>query len=253
MKDRSELDELAFQMENAVDRFIGNQNASPNFVMVRYATDESAGNYPQAALDESKTYLEDDGDPYRDRFPKSVAKPIQLKLRCAAKWTDVLSTDGLWSEGFLTTPDALSVFTQFPLGNTRQYTAEVKHGKQNKAYTYLFFANHVALEDVDFKKSEFYIADMIGSPQSVIKVATADDFLKKREQLSQGEVEGFRRFSRLECKRIQFLPRHAPGASVFGLGTLGGRMYVRQELYEALRAVGVTGLAFKRNNMLFDD
>jgi hypothetical protein len=66
-------------------------------------------------------------------------------------------------------------------------------------------------------------------------------------------VEGFKRFSRLECKRIHFRLRHASTASVFGLGTLSSNMYVRRELYEALRDAGVTGLDFKRNNKLFDD
>jgi hypothetical protein len=148
-KSRSELDEFAFQMESAVDRFVGNQDAPQSLVQVRFAADASVGNYPQAARDKRHVYLEDDGSPYRDRFPESVRELVQLKLCPAAKWTDVLSSE-LPSEGFLLSDRALSIFGRFPLGNARQYKAEVSGGRERRAYTYLFFANHITHDDIDF-------------------------------------------------------------------------------------------------------
>ncbi|MBI1348790.1 hypothetical protein GC163_21160 [bacterium] len=249
---RSELDDLAIQMETAVDRFIGDQNASRGFVVVRFATDESAGHYPQAAIDGPQVYLEDDGDPFYDRCPRSLREPVKLKLRRAAKWTDALSSD-LWSDGFLLSAPVLAVFSRFPLGVVQQYKAEVSRGKDRRAYTYVFFANHVTHADIDFERSEFYIADMIGSPQRLVDIASAEDFDRKRQLVCDGELDGCRPFSRLEFKNVRLLPGRTPQAAVFGLGKFSTQLYVRRDLYEALRDAAVTGLDFKRNNRLFTD
>lgn len=250
IKSYSELDEFAFQMESALDRFIGNENAPQSVLRVSFAADASVGNYPQAALDRSQEYLETDGSRYLDRFPRSVREPLQLKLRRGAKWTDVLSSD-LPSEGFLLSERAVATFARFPLGKAQHYKVEVSGGRERRAYTYLFFANHLTHDDIDFTRSEFYIADMIGDPQRLIEIVSAEDFDQKRKQVNQGELEGCKRFSALKFKSMHLKPGHAPQTSVFGLGAFGGEMYVRRELYDALRRADVTGLEFKRNNRIF--
>jgi hypothetical protein len=247
-----EVDELAFRMESAVDRFVGDQNAPQSLVQVTFATDETVGNYPQAARDNRHVYLENDGGEYEDRLPKSLREPLELKLRPSAKWTDVLSSD-FWSEGYMLSDRALAVFDRFPLGRSAQYKAVVAGRREQRPYTYLFTANHITHDDIDFPRSEFYISDMIGTPLQLIEIGSAEEFDQKRRQINQGEMEGFKRFSGLRPKRIQLKPGHAPQAAIFGLGTFGTDMYVRRELYEALRDAGVTGLEFKRNNKVFED
>lgn len=252
MEDHSELDELVFQIESEVDRFIGEQFASQNFVDVRFATDKSVGDYPQAKLDTSKEYLEDDGDLYKDRFPKSLHEPIILKLKGTAKWTDVLSSE-LWSEGYLLSDKALAVFEQFDLGNSKKYKAEVRRRKEVERYTYLFVANHVSMEDLDIENCEFYLEDMLGSPKHLVEVTSSDDFALKKKQAFEGELEGSSRFNRLAYKKATFRAGHAPKPVIFGMGKLSATdVYIRQELYQALREAGVTGLEFRRNNKLFD-
>lgn len=250
MDGRSERDELAVRSERAVDRFIGNADASPNFVAVHFATDASTGAYPQAST-KYELYFEDDGDPYHDRFPEPIRQPVVLKLARAAKWTDVLSSS-LWSEGMLLSPVAFDVFKRFSLANTQQYPAVVQRGKEQRDYTYHFTANHVSIDDLDFKKCEFYIADMLGSPIRLFGVPTAADYRRTRELIVNGELEGFPRFCRLACKSLHFKKKRVPQAATFGLGGLGVEMFVRREVYRALREAGVTGLEFRRNNKLFD-
>lgn len=239
-------------MESEVDRFIDNRDAPQSFVQVQFAADTSVGDYPQAALDTRAVYLENDGSLYLDRFPKSHREPIQLRLRSAAKWTDVLSSD-LWSEGFLLSERALALFEQFPLGNSRQYKAEVKGRRERRIFTYLFTANHVTHDDVDFARSEFYIADMIGSPLRLIDIASADDYDQTRKQINRGEMEGVKRFSGLRFKSMHLKPNHTLQAAIFGLGTFGTQMLITRALYDALREAEVTGLEFKRNNKIFTD
>lgn len=245
-----EVDELVVEMKSAVDRFVGDQNASKNFVLTKFAADDSTGAYPQANLDKSKKYLEDDGHHYRDRFP-TIYEPIVLRLNRSAKWTDVLSAQ-LWSEGYLLSERALEVFEKFDLGRTKKYTAEVRKGKEARKYTYLFLANHVVMEDVNFSKSEFYIANMIGSPQSMIKVTSDEDYEQKRSKAASGELDGFGEFSRLDCKCLKFKRGRVPKSAIFGLGQFGVDMYFRQELYVALRQSNISGFEFRRNNKLFD-
>ena len=81
----SELDDFAESMETEIDRYLGKQIGSDNYVEVSCAVDKSVGDYPQAAMDESKEYLEDDGDLYHDRFPTSLHEPILLKTEAEGK------------------------------------------------------------------------------------------------------------------------------------------------------------------------
>ena len=251
MDENSELDKLVFQIESEVDRFIGEQFASQNFVEVRFATDESTGAYPQAALDKSREYLEDDGNSYQDRFPACLHEPIILKLKQAAKWTDILSA-GLWSQGYLLSDEALDVFEQFDLGNSIKYEAEVRRRKEVRHYTFLFFANHISMEDLDIEECEFYLEDMAGSPKRLVEVASVEDLKQKKRQATNGELEGSKRFYRLAHKKIGLIEDRIPSPVVFGMGKLSAtETYIRRELYEVLRDAGVTGLKFRRNNKLF--
>jgi hypothetical protein len=251
VEERSELDELAFQMESAVDRFIGDQNASQNFVLMKFAADQSTGAYPQAKRESDKEFFENTGDAYLDRLPVALHEPISLKLAPSAKWTDVLSSD-LWSEGYLVNEKTLGIFEQFDLGLAGKYQVEVQSRKDKKAYTYVFFANHVTVEDIDFGKSEFYVADMLGSPKHLIKIASQEEFQVKRQQAFEGKLEDHKKFSRVTFKKMQLKPERVPKAAVFGIGTLGTELYIRRDLYESLRNAKVSGLEFKRNNKLFD-
>lgn len=251
MSEGSELDALAVQMENAVDRFIGNQNASKKFVLARLSSEQSlVGAYPQALLDKSKKSLEDDGDSYYDRFP-TIYEPLALKLARSAKWTDVLSAQ-LWSEGYLLSEAALETFEQFELGNCQKFKAEVKHGKNMRQYTYMFFANHITKDDIDFGKSEFYVADMLGSPKKTIVVKNLSDYERARADATGGKLDGCGKFSRIACKAIKLRRGKAPKAAVFGMSDLGVEMYFKRELFLKLQSSQITGFTFKRNNMLFD-
>lgn len=251
MSDAAELNDLVFQAVTAVDRFVGNQNASQSYVRVRFATDDSVGEYPQAAIPDSEKYLEGNGEPYQQDCPVVKKQPVPLKLRRAARWTDVLSSD-LWSEGWLVNEKAIGLLKGFPLGNHLEVPAVVQRRKETRSYSYVFIANHVSLEDVDFARSAFYVADMIGSPVGSIEVESAEDLAQKRRNVNAGAVEGFKRFSRVECQRLQFRKGRAPQAAVFGLGSVGIEMYLTRELCVALRRAGVTGLEFRRNNKLFN-
>jgi hypothetical protein len=178
---------------------------------------------------------------------------VSARRPSAAKWTDVLSSE-LPSEGFLLSGHALAIFEQYPLGNARQYQAAVKGRREQRAYTYVYFANHITHDDVDFRRSEFYIADMLGDPQRLIEIVSADDFDQKRKQINRGELEGCKRFSALRFKSMRLKPQRAPQAAFFGLGPFSStEVYVRRELYEALRHAEVTGLEFKRNNKIYGD
>lgn len=245
------MDELVFEGATAVERFVGEQPASPNYVEYRFATDASVGaHYPQAKLDTSREYFDDDGGSYRDRFPQSLHEPVVLKLKQGAKWTDVMSSE-LWSEGLLLSDRALAVFERFDLGHVKTYVAEVRRRKQVERYTYLFVLNHVAFDDLAFANCTFHLTNMLGDPQRVVEVKSAADLELKKKQAFDGELEGCKSFSRLGYGKLAFRRGRAPKPAVFGMGKLSVETYVRRELYEALREAEITGLEFRRNNALF--
>ena len=105
---------------------------------------------------------------------------------------------------------------------------------------------------MDIDQCEFYLADMLGSPQRLVEVTSIEDFQQKREQALEGELEGSKRFYGLRYKKLTLRAGQAPQPAVFGVARLGTTMYISKELYTALRQAGVTGLEFKRNKRLFD-
>lgn len=248
----SELDDVAKSVEKEIDDFLGRQFGSRNYIEVAFAADKSVGDYPQAMLDDSRPYLEDDGDLYLDRFPKSLREPILLDFSPKAKWTDVLSSD-LWPQGYLLNRKAKSIFDNFGLGNVNVYKAEVRDGAgATQEFEYLFAANQVSLEDLDFSQCEFYLADRLGRPLHPVEVTSAEDFERKRVQAVNGKLEGSRRLYSINFKKLTFRSGHTPESAIFGVGRLDSTAYFSWELYFELDQARVTGLEFKRNRRLFD-
>lgn len=111
--DKHPFDVVAERLQAAADWPVAAQDASPDYWELKFATDETVGDYPQAMIRESYDWGESAGlGP--DGFP---AVPIpKLELQATALWTDVLSS-GLWSEGYSLNPKALAVFQAVQLDN----------------------------------------------------------------------------------------------------------------------------------------
>lgn len=252
-KEKHPLDVVAERLEAAADRPVAAQEASPDYWELRSATDESVGDSPQAVLREAHDWGESEGlGP--DGFP---AGPIpELRLQRKARWTDVLKA-GLpasWSQGHLFNEKALAVFRQHDLGKVREYPAIVRDKKGvPRPLTYLHIRNIVEPTAIDFGRSEFYVADMIGIPKRQVGVSSFDDWQEKTQRAMEGQLDGCERFSRLDFRRLILSRDHLPTVDLFRLRRLGIAVYISARLREAIVRSGITGLEIKPNRRLFAD
>ena len=248
--DKHPLDVVAERLEALADEPVAGHDASPDYWELRSATDESAGDYPQARLCEPHDWGESEGlGP--DGFP---AVPIpEQGLQPTARWTDVLSSS-LWSDGHLLNQKALAVFKRCDLGDSREYPAIVRdHAGSARPLTYLHIRNVIPPTAIDFERSEFYLAEMLGIPKGPAAVNSFEDWLVEQRRAFAGELDGCERFSRIAYKKLFFRPGHAPSVDYFTLERLGITVYISRRLKEAIVNSGITGLEIRPNKRLFAD
>ncbi|WP_406698986.1 hypothetical protein V5E97_08880 [Singulisphaera sp. Ch08] len=248
--DKHPFDVAAERLEALADKPVAGQDASPDYWELRSATDESVGDYPQALLCEPHDWDESEGlGP--DGFP---AVPIpEQQLQPTARWTDVLSSS-LWSEGHLLNQTALAVFKQCNLGDFREYPAIVSdHTGSARPLTYLHVRNEIPPTAIDFERSEFYLAEMLGLPRGPVAIDSFEDWLEKQRRASAGKLDGCERFSRIAYKRLFFRRGHGPLVDLFRLARLGITVYVSARLKNAIVSSGISGLEIKPNKRLFAD
>lgn len=224
------------------------QDASADFWELSEAADDSVGDFPQVQFCKPPAW-EGSGGLGADAFPLG---PIpEQKLQKTAHWTDVLSSS-LWSGGYLLNDKALAVFKQCDLGESREYPAVVSDLSAARcSLTYLYVRNEVPPEAIDFERSEFYVAEMLGVPKAAVRVLSFEDWWAKTQRARTGKLDGCEEFSRLEFKRLYFKKGHAPSVDLFRLQRLSSRTYISARLKTALVNAGLTGLEIKPNRRLF--
>jgi len=252
MSEKHPLDIVAERLEAVAAAPVAAQDASPDYWELHASTDAAVvGDYPQAVSSDPGVVhgWGESGGLGPDGFP-AVEIPEQV-LQEAARRTDVMSAN-LWDQAFLFNAEALAAFKRCELGNFREYPAVVRdHDGVTHAVTYLHFRNVVPPAAIDFGRSEFYLADMVGKPQGPVAVGSFGEWEEKVQRARKGQLDGCEKFSKLVYKRLFFLPGHAPSADLFTLARLSVTVYVSARLKDAVERSGVTGLEFKPNRRLF--
>lgn len=109
----------------------------------------------------------------------------RIELHKTARVTDVLSTAAISAHAFLLSRKALEVFLQFDLGKHEIYPATVYHNGGKYDYGVLHFVNDLH-GIVDFTKSEFYLANILGGYERDIEIESRQDYDTKWKLVSQG-------------------------------------------------------------------
>lgn len=249
-KEKHPFDAAAEELESISDGPVADQNPSADFWELRYSTDDTTGNFPQAEHIKFDWESLDDSDGLgEDGFPaKNISK---LQLREHAKLTDVLSCN-LWRDGFLVNSNALEGFKKCNLGNYREYPVELlDHEKNKHPLIYLYHQNILTPESVDYKRSEFYLEEMLGIPKDPIQVDSFSDWQAKVTLARAGKLNGCEEFSGLAFKKLYLLPGHNPDTDIFRIARLGVRVYVTTEFRKVMLNLGVTGINFKINRRVY--
>ena len=117
-----------------------------------------------------------------------------------ARWTDVLSSN-LWSEGHLFNQKAVTVFKRCDLGEFREYPAIVRdHTGSAHPLTYLHIRNVIPPTAIDFGRSEFYIAEMLGIPNGP---AAVNSFRRLAGEATAGRCGRVGRMRTVQQDRLQ--------------------------------------------------
>lgn len=241
------LDIAAGQLEALADAPSANQPSSANFWEFRCATDDTVGDYPQAIFQEMPDWGDSEGLG-ADGFP-SIPIPPQI-LQPAAKWTDVLSSS-LWPDGYLVNEKALAAFKRVNLGNFRQYPACVSDQKGKvHSLVYLHLRNIVEPDKIDFARSRFHVADILGMPGDPIDIQSFADWERNLQLAMDGELNGCDEFSSLEYSPLHFIEGFRPPADVFQIARLDTTVYASAKLRAVMLEESVTDVNFKENRKL---
>jgi hypothetical protein len=154
--------------------------------------------------------------------------------------------------GHLFNETALTVFKRFNLGTFREYPVTVRDRKGGaRTLTYLLIRNAIPPTSIDFARSEFYLADMVGHPQAPVAITSFEDWSEKLDLANKGQLAGCERFSRLDFKKLVLHRNHLPTVDLFKLGRLGIRVYISARLKDAIVSSDITGLEIRPNKSLF--
>lgn len=244
------LDLVVARLEVAADMPVATQAASPDYWGLKFATDDTVGDYPQVVRREEYNRGEAQGlGP--DGFP-AVRIP-ELELQSTALWTDVLSSV-LWSDGYLLNDRALAEFKQCNLGQFREYPVVVRdHTGATRALTYLFIHNVIQPTAIDFERAEFYVANTLGIPLRPVAINSFEEWEEVQRKAMAGELDGCKRFSMVYYKKLFFRRNHLPTVDLFKFARLGTTVYISSRLRESIVNSRITGLEIKLNKRLFAD
>lgn len=132
-------------------------------------------------------------------LPKVPVKFEQIKIHKTSKLTDCISTAAIAAHAFLLSKRALDIFQQFDLGNYNIYPATIFHNHAAHEYGVIHFVNDLQPK-LDFAKSKFYVADMLGSYQFDVDVKSEEDYEAKRLLIKEGEYPNTEKWSYLSLK-----------------------------------------------------
>ena len=241
------FDLAAERLEAIAAQPAAEQDASPDFCECEVEVDDQAQMVEPSSVVLSWGPSKGLG---ADGFPMIPIPAMRVKGK--PPWTDVLSTDLPWREGYLLNEKALALFRRLELGEFREYPVTVQDRKGNAfLLTYVLIRNEIAPASFDFARSEFYLCDMVGVPKEPVAVESFEEWAAKIVLARKGELNGCEKFSRLAFKKLRFLSGSAPRVDHFTLGRLASTVYVSSRFKEALAASGIAGLEIRPNRRLF--
>lgn len=248
-KKKHPLDVVAEELETLAAKPAEGQDPSPDY----WELHSSVANFPQAGLCKPDVVFEWNEEGLGpDGFP-TIPIP-ELRLKGKGVRTDVLST-GLpasWNVGYLFNKPALALFKKFKLGNYREYPATVRDPKGGShKLTYLLIRNELPMTAIDFARSEFFVADILGIPLQPVAITSATDWVKKLNRAQDGKLNGCEEFSSIDFNRLVIRRDRLPTVDLFCLERLGTEIYVSTRLKKAIEKSGITGLDILPNNKLF--
>lgn len=183
-----------------------------------------------------------------DGFP-AIPIPSQI-LQPEARWTDVLSSS-LWQDGYLVNEKALAAFKAVNLGNFREYPATVcdQQGKPHSLF-YIHLQNIVQPAKIDFPRSIFHVADILGMPGDAIDIRSFEDWEQNMRLAMDGKLNGCEEFSSLEYSLLHFHEAFRPPADIFQIARLGTTVYASAKIRTIIFESDISGVEFKENRKL---
>lgn len=246
-----DLDKLGDKLKRTSHSNRSSESTSSEYCIIEESTNaEVIGDYPQAKIASGCPGFQDDGGHYFDRFREPVDTPIRLRLAPKAIWSNVLSAENNYC-GFLVDKTTLQIFEEFDLGHYTIVPASVARGRsETREYFYLFVGTHVGVDSLDFRKSIFTVVDITSEPLFQIEIADQEDFERNVVLARKGELEGAKRFSRIQIDRFVVRKDSLPSSDMFGAGRCLLELFVSGKLRDRLITEGVSGVEFRDNDVL---
>lgn len=221
--------------------FVGHPS-SKRFIQLNYSTDSKVigRKYPQT------DYI-NLGYAHHLKFyelPRENIKFGKIELYKSAKLTDLISTAAFSAYAYLLSKKALDIFKKFNLGRYRIYPATVYHKGAEHEYGVLHFTNDL-IDHLDFTRSKFYVANILGGYEFDIEINSKEDYEKKRKQVKNAEYPNTEEWWYVNLKWGVWKEKMTV-TDLFTIFSSDSNPYVSKELSEEILNKELTGFEFKR-------
>jgi len=172
-------------------------------------------------------------------MPKKTIIFDEITLYKTAKCTDIISSGAINADGFLMSQKILAIFLKYDLGNYKTYKASVFHKGKKYDYAYLQVMNEMKSQ-LDYKKSTFYVADMLDLPVEDYEVNTAEAYEEMSKKIHAGDITPFEQYSYLNLK-LGYFKENTKLPDFFTLAPCGVTRFISKRLHDDLVAANITG------------
>lgn len=140
---------------------------------------------------------------------------------------------------WLMTQKMLDVLLGFKLPNYSIYDAWVEHHKKKYPYKILHFYNP-SIRFVDFKKSSFYITDYLDKTTQRVYINDEKEYYEERNKLPQSSPRYI-----IKAHKLYLVDEHDIDIDIFQIAYMGGGIFLKQNIADALKANHITGIDFE--------
>ncbi|KAA9345890.1 hypothetical protein [Adhaeribacter soli] len=186
---------------------------------------------------------------YHNLHPGTIAFD-KIELYKSSKLTDLISTAAISAHAFVLSKKALDVFRYFKLGNHKIYPATVYHKQNAHEYGILHFVNDLH-GGLDFSKSKFYVANLLGGYEFDIDVTDEEDYKNKQQLVKTAQYPNTKKWWFVRLKWGVF-KKGVSQPDIFNISSSNIEPYVSYDLAQAVVENGLTGFEFKRAYNLQD-
>lgn len=210
-----------------------------------FDTKETGGVFPQS---EGMTKNYDYTNPKNcwnlkvDSFPDFTPDLNAFRIEEDAKLTDAISINSI-NFGFLFNEKIKNIISKYNIPENRFFTSYISYKNSIRNSYYFFYFIHNYAQFLDYKKTNFYLADSFGDIKS-ININDAEEYN------NYYQIHNLSTLYSIKTDKYIFINNHLPTYDMFKISKVDNNTYISHRLKTALEEANVTGIEIVPTDVL---